>query len=170
MKTIRGFFKKYRWLSNFYLLQNPIPSEGLYYPSIEHAFQAMKTTNEKHRKMISKMKNPRDAKKFGRLVTIRYKWEEMKLEVMQGLILRKFVFNDDLKEKLLETGSAVLIEENTWKDTFWGTCKGKGENHLGKILMTVRTMILNFKFTREDFDRNLLDDQEYFEHLEELKN
>ena len=32
----------------------------------------------------------------------------------------------------------MLIEGNEWGDTFWGTCDGIGENHLGKILMRIR--------------------------------
>lgn len=32
----------------------------------------------------------------------------------------------------------MLIERNTWGDTFWGVYDNKGENNLGKILMKVR--------------------------------
>lgn len=39
---------------------------------------------------------------------------------------------------LLKTGDEELVEGNTWGDTFWGVCKGKGRNELGKILMKVR--------------------------------
>jgi predicted NAD-dependent protein-ADP-ribosyltransferase YbiA (DUF1768 family) len=35
-----------------------------------------------------------------------------------------------------------LIEENTWGDTFWGICKGQGENHLGRLLMQIRDELL----------------------------
>ncbi len=31
-----------------------------------------------------------------------------------------------------------IVERNTWNDTFWGVCKGKGENHLGILLMEIR--------------------------------
>ena len=50
----------------------------------------------------------------------------------------KFAQNPDLLQKLLDTGDAHLEETNTWKDTFWGVCKGEGQNNLGKILMSVR--------------------------------
>lgn len=59
---------------------------------------------------------------------------------MKELIMIKFQ-NPLLKEKLLNTGDALLIEGNTWRDYYWGECKGKGENHLGKILMEVREII-----------------------------
>ncbi len=43
-------------------------------------------------------------------------------------------------KKLLNTEELLLIEGNTWKDTFWGMDmnSGEGENYLGKILMNVR--------------------------------
>ena len=52
----------------------------------------------------------------------------------------KFTRNRDLKEKLLATGDAELIEGNTWHDTYWGydITKKRGKNKLGKILMVVR--------------------------------
>ena len=57
---------------------------------------------------------------------------------MKELVLQKFSTNAELKDFLLETGEAHLIEGNGWGDTFWGVSGGKGENHLGKILMEVR--------------------------------
>jgi predicted NAD-dependent protein-ADP-ribosyltransferase YbiA (DUF1768 family) len=39
---------------------------------------------------------------------------------------------------LIDTGDQELIEGNWWGDVIWGVCNGKGENHLGKILMEVR--------------------------------
>ena len=49
--------------------------------------------------------------------------------------------NPDLREKLVATGDAELIEGNHWNDTCWGVCKGIGQNNLGKILMEVRDML-----------------------------
>ena len=59
---------------------------------------------------------------------------------MKNICLAKFLQNPDLKEKLLSTGDAELVEGNTWNDTFWGVNSrtGKGDNNLGKILMNVR--------------------------------
>jgi len=30
------------------------------------------------------------------------------------------------------------VERNYWRDTFWGFCGCRGENHLGRILMDLR--------------------------------
>ena len=62
---------------------------------------------------------------------------------METLVREKFSHNKDLKEMLLETGDAIIEEGNDWNDTFWGVCNGKGENHLGKILMKIREELRN---------------------------
>ena len=49
--------------------------------------------------------------------------------------------SEELAGLLLSTGNAELIEGNWWNDTFWGICRGKGENHLGKILMNIRNQL-----------------------------
>jgi len=82
--------------------------------------------------------NPSEAKRAGRRAILRKDWEEIKEDVMYKVVLAKFVQNEELKYKLLDTGSAELIEENNWGDRIWGTVNGKGRNLLGKILMRVR--------------------------------
>ena len=64
--------------------------------------------------------------------------KKFKLGITEDVIRQKFN-NPELKEKLIATGDAELIEGNPWGDTFWGVCEGKGENHLGKILMKIRS-------------------------------
>lgn len=82
--------------------------------------------------------HPSEAKRNGRHCKLRPDWEEVKYDVMHQIVMNKFYGNKELAQKLIDTGDAVLIEGNTWNDTTWGVCKGKGENHLGKILMSVR--------------------------------
>jgi ribA/ribD-fused uncharacterized protein len=78
---------------------------------------------------------------------VRPEWDEMKLDVMGLLVEQKFSDkNPELVKLLLETGDAELVEGNTWGDTYWGIVTGgrnknligKGENHLGKLLMARR--------------------------------
>ena len=53
------------------------------------------------------------------------------------LVILKFTQNPELLKRLKQI-KGPISEENTWGDTFWGICEGKGENNLGKILMEVR--------------------------------
>ncbi len=135
MKEIAGFRKEYRWLSNFF--PSIIEYEGEIYNTVEHAYQAAKTNNKKVREIIRGASTPTDAKSFGRMVPLREDWHEVKLEIMYKLIRLKFQV-PDLRQRLLNTGSSIITEDNHWGDTFWGVCKGSGHNHLGKIIMRVR--------------------------------
>lgn len=57
---------------------------------------------------------------------------------MFGYIKKNKVLNEDLKQKLIDTNDEYLEEGNSWNDIYWGVCKGRGKNMLGKILMKVR--------------------------------
>lgn len=137
--SILGFNREYRFLSNFY--PATVELDGLEYASTEYAYQAAKTTDPAERRRIRESQKPGDAKRLGKQVKMRTDWEQIKIGVMKNLVLQKFTKHKELKEKLLATGDAHIEETNTWGDTFWGVCKGKGHNHLGKILMEVREEI-----------------------------
>jgi len=139
MSDVKGFFKEYRFLSNFQLAT--VEYDGMEYASTEHAYQAAKTEDAAQRLRIQESEKPADAKRLGKQVKIRPDWEQIKIGVMKDLVLQKFSKHKELKEKLLATGDAHLEETNTWNDTFWGVCRGKGQNWLGKILMEVRDEI-----------------------------
>ena len=128
---INDFRGEYAFLSNFY----PCDIDG--YPSVEHAFQALKATNPEVMEYIRTRPTPGEAKRAGRKIQIRAGWNDIRYSIMQVLVFKKFQ-NEELKQKLLATGEAELIEGNTWNDTFWGVCRGVGENNLGKILMSAR--------------------------------
>lgn len=134
--AIESFSREYRFLSNFWPVK--VSFEGLLYPSSEHAFQAAKSENPMVRKLIADIVSPGDAKKAGRLVTLRPGWEEMKVGVMERILRVKFAPGSALAAMLLATGDRRLVEGNTWGDTFWGVCRGVGQNHLGELLMKVR--------------------------------
>jgi ribA/ribD-fused uncharacterized protein len=116
--------------------------DGRTYPSVEHAYQAAKTLDDSQRERIGRCLKAGEAKRMGRLVTMREDWDEVKIDVMRSLVEQKFTRHENLGNRLLDTGDQHLEEGNTWGDTFWGTCNGKGENHLGKILMEVREIVL----------------------------
>lgn len=130
---ISGFRGKYFFLSNFY--SAPIEYNGLTFLNNEAAFQAMKCPS--CAKEFTNL-NPSDAKRLGRKVKLRADWEEVKEYIMYHICYQKFKQNKKLREWLINTGSAELIEENTWGDRVWGVCNGVGKNLLGNILMKVR--------------------------------
>lgn len=139
-KVISEFKYNYYFLSNFYPCQI-IDEYNILYPSVEHAYQAAKTFDEKIRKTISKLKTPVKAKTYGKKIKLRKYWDTLKEEIMFKLLIKKFSI-PELKEKLLETKNCKLVEGNFWGDTFWGECDGIGENNLGKMLMYIRDYIL----------------------------
>jgi ribA/ribD-fused uncharacterized protein len=136
MTKIDLFKGDYSWLSNFHMV--PVEFEGLTYPSVEHAYQAAKSNCSEQRQRISEAATAGLAKRLGKGVTLRSDWEEVKIDIMTSLVRQKFS-NPSLRALLLSTDDKELIEGNWWNDKFWGVCRGVGENHLGKILMRVRS-------------------------------
>jgi predicted NAD-dependent protein-ADP-ribosyltransferase YbiA (DUF1768 family) len=57
--------------------------------------------------------------------------EAHRVEIMQ-------LHDPTLGVSLLATGNRPLIEGNDWGDTFWGQVDGRGENHLGELLLKIR--------------------------------
>ncbi len=133
--AITSFSGPWACLSNFWPVMIWVEDE--LYPSAEHAFQAMKTLNSAERRSIALAATPGQAKKAGRALSLREDWERVKDEQMLKILRVKFAVAP-LAEKLLETGDQELVEGNWWGDTYWGVCKGTGQNKLGKSLMTVR--------------------------------
>jgi ribA/ribD-fused uncharacterized protein len=137
--TICGFFGEYRFLSNVHMC--PVRVCGITYPSSEHAYMALKTTDEDERLRIQQVVSPYAAKALSREFTLRDGWDEhLRLIAMRKVVLAKFRQNKDLGKKLLATGTKLLEETNNWGDTFWGVNMQtrKGHNHLGLTLMSVR--------------------------------
>ena len=65
-------------------------------------------------------------------------WDDLRLGIMERVLRAKFRPETGLAEMLAATGSAQLIEENWWGDTFWGKVDGIGQNRLGRLLMGIR--------------------------------
>lgn len=133
---IDAFSGEYGFLSNFYPCR--VRLDGIEYSSVEHAFQAAKSLIEKERAKIRIAPTPGRAKQLGKQVKLREDWETVKIGIMEELLKQKFI-NSPMKEWLLETQDADLVEGNYWGDKFWGVCAGEGQNNLGKLLMKIRT-------------------------------
>jgi len=137
---ILSFQGDYRFLSNF--MGGEIKdANGNVWKSPEHAYQALKFPVGEHRDEIRNASSPAQAKKIANSLKdhVRSNWREIRLAVMEKIVRAKFTQKEEMKRQLLATGERELIEGNTWGDTFWGVCNGKGENHLGKILMQIRS-------------------------------
>lgn len=133
-KTIAEFSGDYYFLSNFFPAY--IKYEGLGYNTTENAFQAAKTEDYSQRCALQSVA-PGKAKRYGRNVTLRPDWEFLKDGIMLDLLRQKFA-KEPLREKLIATGDAKLVEGNQHGDVYWGVCNGTGLNKLGELLMKVR--------------------------------
>ena len=139
--SIDEFKGPYAFLSNFY--PSDIIHERAKYPTAEHLFQALKTNDPTAREQVRLAGTPRLAKRLGRKVALREDWNEAKDNVMRIVVEQKFLQNPDLKDRLVATGNAVLVEGNWWGDTYWGVSlrTGQGENKLGEILQEIRASL-----------------------------
>lgn len=72
---------------------------------------------------------------------VRTEWNVIKVERMRAVLAAKFDQHPDLRERLLATGDATLIEVSK-TDPFWGIgAKGTGKNTLGLLLMELRERV-----------------------------
>lgn len=133
------------YMSNFYPYQI-IDDTGVVWASTEHYYQAMKTLNMTERAVVWAAATAAEAKKLGKpdsgKVTLRKNWALLKIVFMEKALEMKFPGDDQLSELLMSTAPAELCEWAPW-DKFWGLGPdGKGENHLGRLLMERRTRLL----------------------------
>ena len=67
-----------------------------------------------------------------------YEWSQVRYSFMLGINEAKYNQNKDLRDILLSTGEAEIVEDSPY-DYIWGIGKnGTGHNLLGKILMSIR--------------------------------
>lgn len=132
---------EYGEFSNFAAF--PIKRQGKLWPTSEHYFQAQKFKDAGHQQEIRKAKTPMIAARLGRdrKKKLRQDWESVKDNIMREAVIAKFGQHEELRNVLLGTGEAKLIEHTT-NDAYWGDGgDGSGRNMLGHILMEVRTKL-----------------------------
>lgn len=137
--------KPYGAFSN--LFRRPMEFAGRVYPTAEHAYQAGKARKEEVREWILSAPTPSlVAMAAHGLYTwdIVPEWSRTKFDRMREVLHAKFTQHEDLKNLLLSTGNARLVEagrtDNAVNRT-WGEVNGKGRNMLGVLLMEVREEI-----------------------------
>ncbi|MCK6623689.1 MAG: NADAR family protein [Anaerolineae bacterium] len=131
---------KYGFLSNF--ARSPILLKGKLWPSVEHYFQAQKFAGTQYEDEIRTAISPAAAAVMGRdrSKPLRLDWESVKLEIIREALWAKFTQHRKLRELLLATGEAVLIEHT--RNNYWGDGgNGSGRNMLGRLLMETRARL-----------------------------
>ena len=145
MKTIQFYSLKdpYGEFSNF--SPHPIQLKGKTWPTSEHYFQAQKFAGTHHEEEVRRTKSPMIAARLGRSRArpLRKDWESVKDDIMREALQAKFTQHADLRELLLQTGEASLVEHTT-HDSYWGDGgNGTGRNRLGHLLMELREKLKN---------------------------
>ena len=154
-----GVEHKHRFLSNFWPCNVSLPAEDITlsdgnilslpkmdFESTEHAYMAWKTIDLKERDKIASF-TAEKAKEYTHkedfILRPDYS-DEGRIDTMRTVVEQKFSKrNPELRQMLLETKEASIIEGNIWGDDFFGLdlTTGQGANHLGQILMYVRDRI-----------------------------
>lgn len=132
---------EYGCFSNF--SKHEFELEDKCWKTSEHYFQAKKFVGTEHEEEVRLANTPMEAAKLGRDRNrpLRRDWEEVKDDIMKKAVLAKFTAHKDIKEILIATGDAEIIE-TTSDDYYWGCgTKRNGKNMLGKILMEVRMIL-----------------------------
>lgn len=149
--TITKVKEESGWLSC--MSAYPVTYQGKQYRTCEALFQAQRFTNYPEiQKEIIECKSPMGAKMIARKNREKLnrgtKWDEAPSDIplMKKCLKLKLEQHPELKDKLIATGNADIIEDCTTHDResarFWGAVKkdGKwvGENVFGKIWMDIR--------------------------------
>lgn len=136
-ESITSFTGRWEALSNWF--PAPVMHRGVRYASVEHAFQAIKASDDASvAEAIRTAPTAAAAHTLGQKVKLPPSWERTKLELMETLLRDKFRRDAALRERLLRTDRMNLIASNDWGELFWGVSGGKGSNALGKALMKLR--------------------------------
>ena len=148
--------QSFPFLSNLY--PAPLHLDGINWPTVEHYYQAQKSYDPDYRQEILSAPRPGEARRRGdsrvdstglslqswfshRPESLRKDWDKVRLDVMRLAVAAKFTQQRDLLQRLLATGEAELVQDSS-SDSYWGLGKsGTGHNHLGRILMEVRSRL-----------------------------
>lgn len=117
-----------------------ITYEGMMYPTVEHAFHALKFKDDMLREKVRTCGSPLAAWELARELKPqrRADWNDVKVAILTDLIRTKVAQHKDVRDMLIATDSEEIVELNP-NDDFWGSgADSKGQNNTGKILMKIR--------------------------------
>ena len=128
--------------SNLY--KRDIVFEGETFATSEHAYQAGKARKPQVKEWLMSAPSPALLAMAAHGLyywDVAPGWSKTKFDRMRGVLRAKFTQHEDLRELLLSTGDARLVESATVDNTvnrLWGEVNGKGKNMLGIMLMELR--------------------------------
>ncbi|WP_428509481.1 NADAR family protein [Roseateles sp.] len=146
VRFYRASEKPYGAFSNLY--RREIEFEDEKFTTSEHAYQAGKARKPAVRKWLMEAPSPAllAMAAHGLYVwDINSDWSKIKFDRMKRVLQAKFTQHEDLKELLLSTGTARLVESATVDNAvnrLWGEVNGVGKNKLGELLMEVRAELV----------------------------
>lgn len=143
IRFYRASEEPYGAFSNLY--RRKISFEGEVFATSEHAYQAGKARRPEVRAWLMNAPTPALLAMAAHGLyywDIAPGWSKIKFDRMREVLRAKFSQHEDLRELLLATGDARLIESATVDNTvnrLWGEVNGHGKNMLGTMLMELRT-------------------------------
>ena len=124
--------------SNF--SSHPIIINGKKYITTETYFQSQKFAGTEYEETVRLTPGPRAAAKMGRdrNLPLRKDWEIVKNSIMKDALIAKINQYPKIKELLISTKDAEIIE-HTENDNYWADGgDGSGKNRLGILWMEIR--------------------------------
>jgi ribA/ribD-fused uncharacterized protein len=142
IRFYRASEKPYGAFSNLY--RREIEFEGETFPTSEHAYQAGKARKSAVKKWLMDAPSPALLAMAAHGLyywDVAPGWSTSKFDRMRGVLRAKFNQHADLRQLLIGTGDARLVESATVDNEvnrLWGEVNGVGRNMLGLLLMEVR--------------------------------
>lgn len=142
VRFYRASEKPYGALSN--LFRRAVEFEGEIFATSEHAYQAGKARKPAVKKWLMEAPSPALLAMAAHGLyywDVAPGWSTSKFARMRGVLRAKFTQHKDLRELLLSTGDARLVESATVDNEvnrLWGEVNGVGRNMLGVLLMELR--------------------------------
>lgn len=142
IRFYRASEKPFGAFSNLY--RRDIAFEDEVFATSEHAYQAGKARKPAVRKWLMEAPSPALLAMAAHGLyywDVAPGWSTSKFDRMRAVLRAKFTQHDDLRELLLSTGDARLVESATVDsdvNRLWGEVNGVGRNMLGLMLMELR--------------------------------
>jgi len=142
IRFYRASEKPYGPFSNLH--RRPVVFEGEEFATSEHAYQAGKARKPEVRRWLMEAPSPSLLAMAAHGLyywDVAPGWSTSKFNRMRAVLRAKFTQHDDLRDLLLSTGKARLVESATVDNEvnrLWGEVDGVGRNMLGVMLMELR--------------------------------